>query len=411
MKSLRADIRKTAVIYPAAFMMSFAQSSQALGVVFFMKQHFGVSGLDVGNYFAVQWTAYLLGCQFLRPLTERLLPRVTCAVSLFALATLMGIMALSTSLTTVIVCGGLIGLTIAMFWPPLMGWMALRLEGEELGRTTGRYNMSWSSGVLVGLPMAGFVSEVSPVLVLVISGSVWLLNATMVTGAALVLPRIRADRDRPRDARGRPDSSEHSTRLRYAARVGLFGSACAMGAVSFVFPYIANTDFALREGVIGLLRLVLQIAITAGFALLGRFAFWHYRAAPMLLAQAVLMGLLVLLVRLATPLPIGAVFFVFGACFATAYAYSIFHGAAGASNRAARMAMHESTLSAGFLVGSLAGGLVYDTWGVAAFYLLFAGFLAAVLPAQGALAAWGKKKDREHQALLREPDPTSDAAK
>jgi predicted MFS family arabinose efflux permease len=49
---------------------------------------------------------------------------------------------------------------------------------------------------------------------------------------------------------------------------------------------------------------------------------------------------------------------------ALGYVHSLFHGAAGSSHRVARMAIHESLLSAGLCVGASAGGMAYQKAGI-----------------------------------------------
>jgi MFS family permease len=394
--SLRAtawNIRKTAVIFPAAFMMAFAQSMHGLGVIFLMKDRFDATGSDVGGFFALNWAVYLVGCIFLRPLTDRMLPRTICAISLFALTLITTALLFCTRMEQVYLSGAFTGLAISMFWPPLMGWMAVGLEGERLNRTTGRYNLAWSGGVLVSMPIAGFLTEANVALPLWVAIGFWLMAGLMVTGAALVLPRIRADRATPRQLKQAPDSEEHTTRLRYAAWVGLFSACCAIGAINAIFPLAAKNDLHMREGLIGILRFVSQVCTTLGFALLGRILFWHYRGFAMLVGQMLFVVALVLLVLAQSPATIGLVFVCVGSLYSLSYVYSIFHGSAGSTDRAGRMAIHEAILSAGFLVGSLLGGVIYDLFGIGVFYLTFGGIIVLFLPIQIAITAWTRKEE------------------
>ncbi|MFQ3621343.1 MAG: hypothetical protein SNJ78_10435, partial [Spirochaetales bacterium] len=71
-----------------------------------------------------------------------------------------------------------------------------------------------------------------------------------------------------------------------------------------------------------------------------------------------------------------------GVALAFVYNQSLFHGVAGSTNRTARMAVHEALLTAGVVVGSSAGGVVYEHLGAIWVFVPVAFLLAGVAVGQ-----------------------------
>jgi predicted MFS family arabinose efflux permease len=82
---------------------------------------------------------------------------------------------------------------------------------------------------------------------------------------------------------------------------------------------------------------------------------------------------------------------VFGGVFtALGYVNSLFHGAAGSSHRVARMAIHESLLSAGLCVGASLGGIVYQQTNMAGLLTGLAALLGVTSAIQFVLVRTGR---------------------
>jgi predicted MFS family arabinose efflux permease len=85
---------------------------------------------------------------------------------------------------------------------------------------------------------------------------------------------------------------------------------------------------------------------------------------------------------------------------ALCYVNSLFHGAAESSHRVARMAIHESLLSAGLCVGASLGGVAYGRFGVVRLLVGSASALAAASLLQAALLAAMRRRSHGAQASL-----------
>jgi DHA1 family multidrug resistance protein-like MFS transporter/DHA1 family quinolone resistance protein-like MFS transporter len=208
----------------------------------------------------------------------------------------------------------------------------------------------------------------------------------MVSGAALALPRMR-DTGTPPGENGDQAQPGRSTLLRYPAWLGHFACFFAVGMLGVVFPIAGRNDLGLRESVIGALFLGRSLANAAAFFCLGRTQFWHFRPSVMLGGVALAAAGFGALAAAHSPAGLLPVFVLVGAMTGLIYSESIFHGASGSKDRAARMAIHEAVLSGGMLTGSIAGGSVFQRWGASAAYGMSAGVLLAGLAGMAVMVA------------------------
>ena len=164
------------VIFPATVLVAMGIGVLSLGIVFCAADVYRASPAQIG-FLAATWSFhYIIGCFLVRPLGRRLRP----CDSVAAAATVMGLAVLPVvflqQLTPVFLCYAVYGIATAFFWPPLMGWLATGIEGEQLNRTMGRFNLCWSGGAIAGPVLAGVLARYSPRLP-VAAGAVLYLTA------------------------------------------------------------------------------------------------------------------------------------------------------------------------------------------------------------------------------------------
>ena len=386
-RSYYSGIGKAAVIYPAAFLVAVALGQIGLGLIFYTREVFDASPAAVGWLLAAWSISYVFGCLVLRPVFSRVLPRyLAMAATSLALVFTLG-MPIAPNLPSIFVLQGLYGLSLSLFWPPLMGWLSMNAEGATLGKVVSRFNLSWSLGVIISPFIAGWLSERAVRLPLYAGSGLYLLTVVFMAGAVAALPAVRADRDLsgsdPSQAgRGR------NTRLRYAAWLGLFATYFGMGALGAVLPMAGRDVLLFSRRLIGSLLTVRAFANAAAFITLGRTSFWHFRSLPMLLGQLLTAAAFVGLACAASAPMIALLLALFGACMALGYNNSFFHGVSGSDDRARRTAVHESILAGGLVAGAGIGGMVYHAWGIAAAYSTCALVLVVGVLGQVGLCAW-----------------------
>jgi len=392
LRALSAGIGKTAVILPAGFMTEAGLGMLILGMVFYMREVFLLSPGQVGWIAATWQGCYVLGCLTMRPVFERLLPRYSMIFSCAGMATAVTAILLSRSVAAAFVFYGLFGFCLSFFWPPLMSWLSLGIEGKQLGRAMSRLTFIGNMGIIVSPLVAGALSELSPRYPLYGAIAVFLIDCLLLIGAALALPRIRSDKQRGfnrRESSGQPDNS---TPLRFPAWIGVFVTYTVMGVIITVFPMYARDDLGLSKSTIGALLLCRALCTAAGYLLLGRTTFWHFRPAPMTAGLA-LLAVLVFGISRAASIPLLVLSLaLIGPLVSLGFSYSFFHGASGAPRRATRMAIHEALLASGLIAGSAVGGQIYQHYTMNAVSVFCAALIGVAIALQVVLVRRGRVK-------------------
>ncbi len=374
------------VIVPVSVLNSSAFTMVALGLVFYMRDRLGAGASAIGMASATFNGLYFIGCFALRPVGLRLVPRYSLVVSSVVAAVLLSFLLASASITAVVLLYGAVGFTLALFWPPIMGWLSAAIEGRELNRRISHFNLAWSSGVVLGPLAAGLLAQ-------------WRLEAPLVVGTAMIgvvgvvvllasvfLSEIRADTHR--DRRATPgDAPDASTALRYPSWIGLVSSFVVLGALAVVVPLHARDVIGLAEGAVGGLLLSRGLATAAGFWAMGVWTGWHGRAVPVVAAQVAVLALLALLAGTGSLASYLIVLPLLGLSVAASYTFSVYHGVAGSSDRTRRMAIHEALLTLGAVCGALLAGRLYETHGARTAYLGCMVAAAVAIAAQIAVIA------------------------
>ncbi len=378
---------RLAVIVPASFMNSVATGLMGLGMLFVIKEVYHAPASVVGVFGALWSVCYFAGCILLAKPVSRLVPRFCMTAGLaVTIAAFLGFLAFP-GIVTAFAAYAVFGFATALFWPPVMGWLSRGVEGKELSVAQSAFNFAWSSGGILSPFLAGFLSERGKFL------PVWVSVAIMAVTAFFVA----ASRALYRDEHERPDESssghhssiaDNSTPLRFPAWVGVFAIYAVMGVVFNIFPVYARDELGLSESATGGVLSMRAIFTMAGFILLGRFTGWHGRVAFIPGAVAAVVFVMAVLV-VWPPLSVCA-FPIVGLLMSGSYTASLFYGVSGAADRDRRVTIHEALLTAGQILGSVAGGFLYQAFTMRIVFV----FLGAALT----IAALAQV------AMLRKPD-------
>jgi len=376
--------RKMAVIVPAAFMTSLGIGMVSLGYIFVMKGVYGASATVVG-WFGATWSmAYFVGCMALRRVTGRMVPRASMAVMLGGAAVVLGASILVHSPVAGFVGYAGFGFLCAFFWPPLMGWLSRGLEREELSRATSLFSLAWSTAGFLSPFLAGLLAEIDEFIPVAVAAVVFALNLVfvLVSRAIVVDPQeTNGTGSERRDEPVRP-AQDDSTPLRYPAWIGIFAIYAVMGIVFNIFPVYARDELGLSESAIGLVLTVRAIATAAGFLFLGRTAFWHFRRRYIPALSLAAIALVALLAFQDNPLGFALCFGALGLVLAMVYNNSLFYGTSGAPDRDRRATIHEALLTAGQVLGSISGGMLYQAFSLPVVFAALGLLLAAGLTVQ-----------------------------
>jgi len=367
---LRLEAGKTTIIYPIAFLAAVASATYALGMVFYLQERFAATGKIVGIFSAVWLLSYLIFCLILRPIYNKILPRYLILLSTISSCVILTGIIITKILWLVLFFQILLGASTALFWAPLVGWLSHGFEGRELSKIQGKYNFCWSSGVIIGPYLAGWLSKQETVLPMYVTTFLFFVATCLMVGANLTLPALGGSRRTSVYENIRTsDAQEIETPLRYSAWVGIFVSFLFFGILNTIYPYYAREAYLnFSKTTIGLLLLIKALFNTLTFIILGYFSFWHFRAWQMVSSMLILALLALGMKIFPGTIPTGFFLAGVGMMLATTYANSLFHGTSGSKNRTSRAAINEALLALGQACGAFFGGIIYDTYSMAGVY-------------------------------------------
>ncbi len=278
----------------------------------------------------------------------------------------------------------LVPIGAALFWPAIQAELGERGESASLGGRIGWFNVSWSSGKMLGFLTAGHLAQRF--------GTGAPLALAIALGAILFL---LAPADRPGPATGgavRVEEGGADAQARRRYRLAAWGAnLAAYGAIATLIYQFPKKVLALglKEGNLGNFLALVQLTQTVTFVCLGTRRGWHYRRA------ALILPLLVGMISVASIALWNGAGWIFacapgiGIALGFAYSSSLFHSLHREEDRGRFTGIHEAVLGSGGFFIPLLGGALASRAGLDAPYVLcavaFAGAaaVAALLLSRG----------------------------
>ncbi|NQT58155.1 MAG: MFS transporter [Bacteroidetes bacterium] len=346
------------LLYTISFLGQMAMAIINLGLIFFMKFAFKLDPQSIGLFAAISPLSYLLGILVLKHLVSAVPPPKTILIAAIGMLLSGSAILIVKTAWPAFVLYALYGIFMSFYWPPIMGWLSRNKEKKELGKSVSNFNLSWSWGIIVGPFIAGLLSEKSASYAIGAAGGIMLI-IVIILAAASRFPSIIAVPSN-HDHKRAVNQKDTSTYLRYACWVGLISGYFVFGITMNIFPLFAQDILHMPESTIGLLLLIRGLVTTLVFMLMGKTPIWHFRFSSIVVFQVLLAASLIVGLKADTVVLLILFFTLFGFSFSGIYTNSIFHGAAGSSDREHRMAIHEVMLTIGIVSGSLFGGVLYQ---------------------------------------------------
>lgn len=390
------NLKRTAVLFPAAFLMNFNLGLINFAVIFYLKDSLSVSPSVIGWFFAAGALGYVLGCMLMRPVQNRILPPVSMFITIL-LTTISVLMILNAESRIVVLLFYVIfSISPAFYWPQLMGWFSYGLNNQELGSAISKFNICWSTGALAGPLLGGILVERNLHLPFYADIILMITLGLLLTGGLLFVRDMRNFPDHKKIETPERKDSEYlnggkGTILRFAGWIGVFSVYVVLGLLNNIFPLFIREDLGLGESVAGNILFVRGVATAVGFFAAGKIVRWHFNRRIMLLTQAVTALCMLLLFFIKSVSGFYLLFIIYGLLFSMAYSNGIFHGSAGASDRGPRMALFESVLTSGVILGSVLGGYLYEYFSIYAAFIFCFIIITAGLGLQFIFVGYGKK--------------------
>jgi MFS family permease len=162
-----------------------------------------------------------------------------------------------------------------------------------------------------------------------------------------------------------------SQRFLHLAWVANFATYFTIGIIRSLFPKLGG-QLGMSSPSIGALLSAITFTQVLIFALLARTSSWHYRLAPLLVSESILLaGSLLIYVgtgfgQFLLPMVMA------GGCAGIAYFSSIYYSINRPARLGARSGLHEALIGLGVVAGPLTGGIVAQRWNLRSPYLLSA---------------------------------------
>ena len=381
-RQLAARLDKTAVIVLSAFLVETGIGMAALGLIFYVRDIYGLPAGTVGWFGATWLISYLFGCIFMRSLMERIRARDSVILAVTCMAIFIFAIFRTSSVALSFVLYALYGIAMSFFWPPLMGWLSSGAEGSALGAAMAKLTVAGSVGMIVSPFLAGLLSERGPTIPGYAAIGLFCTTVFLGVGSRLLSPRTYAGAIQGPTRQELSLPQDRSTLLRYPAWAGFFGNCVIVGVVFNIFPMYARTDLGIDKSTVGILLLIRAFGAAVGYLILGKTKFWHFKSLLMVAGLSAMLLLVLALPWIHSIWLLGCLMTLLGLLHSVAFSYSFFHGASGSNRRAQRMAIHESLLAAGIITGSTVGGMVYEHYSMLAVCLFVAALILLIVVSQ-----------------------------
>ncbi len=403
-KNLNA-LRGVWPLYGAAFTMSIVLSTLWTAMPFIVR-NIGGTEAHVGYAWAANMAGYVV-CLLLagfalgehNPKNATRTAVVIVFVSMLVMCAVVyvilsrGLVGNLALIWTLIIAGTIAGAAMVLYWPFLMSWVSEDLEGHGLNRRLGTYNGSWSAAAIVGPLLSGVFVEASTLLPVIFAACgmiICFLFLNVSNDGSIHALLFNNESKPPAVVHVEKDTLK---RFRWISRIALFSSWACLGVTRSQFALVF-TGLGYSETEFGLLVTIFGLCNFAILSASGRWAFWHFKSAPLFIIQ-VMFSVSLLLIIFGKSLPFFLLsFIVLGCGFGFAYSSHLYYGICGAKKRSERMVIHEAVLSSGVIVGSGAGGYIARYYDLYRPYWFVLTLVAAGLLVQLVILLHGKLKQK-----------------
>ena len=368
---LFSNRRNVLWMYLSTFCMACSGGVYLVALPFVIK-HLGGMDRHIGIVSACGFGAYLASCLIGAPVMARVnLKRIVqtgsagSTVVLLIMPTIIilynrGICPVN-PIVGVAISSTLTGIFMAMFWPPMMGWLSFDHEGPKLNRRLAFFNISWSIGMLVGPYIGGFLTETSHLLAL--SAVIILVAAGFLLASCAKKPKIaqQTTTDRPQDESTVSNSMRKKFRLmsRFAMIAVFFCIGLARTQLAMLFKH----ELGFSESQFGTALTIMWLVSCLIFFIVSKTHAWHYKLAPLIIPQVLIMISLVIIIRSTTLEMMFLATALIGTGHASAYMSHQFYALSGSVIRSNPTVIHEILVSSGTILGFLVGGYTADFFG------------------------------------------------
>ncbi|MCF7955924.1 MAG: MFS transporter [Phycisphaerae bacterium] len=329
----------------------------------------GGSEKDVGLCIGLGTVAYIISCMTVAKHLDKYCPKRTlqfsslsialCVMAIFAVCRFFTAGKLTLNPIAVLtIINIMIGLILAMFWPPMMGWLSVGHEGHALSRRLGLFNITWSMALVISPLIAGYIIEVDPVKAILVTGLLIFAGFSSVSTAAAPNKEVSPQNTSAPE----PPKAIHplNTAYIFMSRLGLLTGCITIALFKTQFALLFTENLKFSKEQFGIATMILCFANFVGFYLTGKTRAWHHKLIPLVTAQLVTAAAMLIILYCKSLGWLMAAAVLIGAGQSFIYASHQYYGVSGKTNRSGSMAVHELIIGAGYASGAIAGGYLAE---------------------------------------------------
>lgn len=293
---------------------------------------------------------------------------------------------LSSSLVWVIAGYAMAMVAAGLFYPPLIALIGDISTRKELRKNLGSFNIGWCVGGAAAAVSAGLILKLGISALFYIAGAGTLVSALLVS----------VWRDGHRHSAAVADDSTahmvHSRALLLIGRMGMGLGFFTFQIVRMLFPKLGKSEFLWSEPMIALVVSMMLVGEAVGILGTSAHPWWRGKLWPQIAAQGAILSGGLAAVFSASPVVLGAAFFLIGAAITVPYTTALYYGIS-INLRGKNAGIHEGIVAGSGVTGCLLGGYVGSALTPRAPYALVGcvAFLCLVV----SLMVWKRLADRD----------------
>ncbi len=393
----------------AAFVLDLAAMVGAVSLPFVVFNQLGGAERMSGTLAGMQSLGYALVCV----ISSRYVSRAKngIRIAMVGVAICMSLYVFVPFARNVYLCGALAVMalsSLALVWPALHSWVGGEPDARLRSRRMGSFNISWSSGFIVGPLFAGPLYDFdyrAPFLFMFVLGVITFLLLWSLPHEKqhFAVQTEEANRARTADAR-------RSETMLYAAWCATIVANFLVAATRSVYPkriqdLVVSGELRLlfestpaaflttnEATKYSWLAATLSLSTAATFVILGRTSFWQHRIRYVVGLQILSAAAFWALVQTRSLVIMGVCFAAVGLLPGMAFFSSTYYSLSNGEHKHRRATLNEACVGIGGFSGSMAFGHLARIYGIGMPFAYTPWFIAAAIAAQFGLVAYGRRK-------------------
>lgn len=348
-------------IYLTVFIGDAALGATLFAVPFY-ADYLGGQVLSLGALGATGACTYIVGCLTVSRLADRANGKLLAFIGLATFVAAYLCIQIVNSIPPIYVIVGVGGVGMSMFWPSMQSRLGEFSVQDAFHKKVSIFNISWSSGLMIGPLVAGFLFRLGPRIPFLFTYGACLVGMALVLCSRTQRPSPETGTNGGRVSDNKVDPARADQFLKIAW-LGNFTCWFVFGLMRYVYPKIvlaldlSATDHGVFMFVIGLFQ-------TIAFFMLGLFSAWHFRFRLIVVVEIATALVYVGFSLANSKYPIFLLCALAGCCNGFLYFSSLYYSLYSLSHKGSRSAIHEVMVGSGMFLGPLFGGLIAARFGL-----------------------------------------------